>query len=90
MSKKLEGISPYSLFIDKSRDSSNSNLPMMSDIFPIKRFLDKFNDRSPMRFPISLGISPVRLLTERSMLVTSPNVVLYSSSRPFSTNNALK
>ncbi|KHG07098.1 hypothetical protein F383_33580 [Gossypium arboreum] len=65
-------------------------LPMLSGIFPVRRFPGKFNDRSSTRLAISFKISPVRLLVERSMLVTSPSVAPYSSSRPFSTNNALK
>ncbi|KAK8329582.1 hypothetical protein V6Z12_A11G331600 [Gossypium hirsutum] len=90
MALKLEGISPFSRFMDKSRDSINSMLPMLSGIFPVRRFPEKFKDNSPTRLPISLGISPVRLLAERSMLVTSPSVVPYSSPLPFNTNNALK
>ena len=58
---KLGGIAPESLFLERSRVSNRSKLPMLSGVFPVKWFMDKFKMTSLERFVIS-GISPDKLL----------------------------
>ncbi|KAK2991190.1 hypothetical protein RJ640_002304 [Escallonia rubra] len=42
----LEGISPESWFLEKSRDSRNFMSPIFFGIIPVRRFPDRLSDRS--------------------------------------------
>ncbi|KAK3037612.1 hypothetical protein RJ639_030389 [Escallonia herrerae] len=84
----LEGISPESWFLEKSRDSSNSMSPTFFGIIPVRQFPERFSDRSPTKLASSFGISPDKLLLERSMLVTKGSVASYWNSLPFVTTYA--
>ncbi|KAK2973031.1 hypothetical protein RJ640_001554 [Escallonia rubra] len=65
----LEGISPESWFLEKSRDSNNSMSPIFFGTIPVRKFPDRLSDRSPTKLASSFGISPDKLLLERSAFV---------------------
>ncbi|KAK2993035.1 hypothetical protein RJ640_029244 [Escallonia rubra] len=45
----LEGISPESWFLEKSRDSNNSMSPIFFGIIPVRKFPDRLSDRRPTK-----------------------------------------
>ena len=51
------GISPYNLFLERSKDSSSVMLPKDGGIWPVRALFERLSKWRAFRFPISSGIS---------------------------------
>ena len=63
------GISPDSMFEDRSRDSKAAMLPSWGGISSLRALWDKFSTCREQRFPIDTGILPSKALSDMSIAV---------------------
>lgn len=77
-----KGISPVSLFLERSKDSRFVRFPKADWIEPVRALPERLRMWSDVRSAIPSGIPPSSLLFEKSMLVKMVPTFMSSRSSP--------
>ena len=73
------GISPVSLFEERSKDSSADNFANDNGIWLVRLLWERLSNRRIVSLPSTSGISPSNLLLDKSIVVKMVRI-LYSST----------